>query len=73
VQSVRTCGMTPPEGAPDRNQGGVYATNALLLKAERYSQLIRVAADVLKLFSVNVSLFSVIVSGTEPSFSANAS
>jgi hypothetical protein len=65
--------MTLPEGAADRNQGGVYATNTLLLKAESYSQLIRAPADVLKLFSINVSIFSVIVSGTETSFSANAS
>ena len=38
VESVKMCGMTLPEGTPERNQGGFYATNALLLKAERYSQ-----------------------------------
>jgi hypothetical protein len=65
--------MTLPEGTPDRNHGGFYATNALLLKAERYSQCIRAAADVLKFFSINVSIFLVIVSGTKTSFSANAS
>jgi hypothetical protein len=73
VQGVWKCGMTLPEGTPGKTGGGAYPSNALLLKAQRHSQLIRIAADVLEQFSINPSIFSVIVSETATSFSANAS
>jgi hypothetical protein len=65
--------MTLADGALGRNEGGVYTTNALFLKAQLHSQLMQAATDVIKLFSSNASTFSIIVSRTEALFSANAS
>jgi hypothetical protein len=55
--------MTLADGTLGRNEGEVYPANALLLKAQLHSQLIRAAPDVIKFFSVNPSVFSIIVAG----------
>jgi hypothetical protein len=65
--------MTLADGALGRNEGAVYTTNALFLKAQLHSQLMQAATDVIKLFSGNPSTFSIIVSRTEVLFSANSS
>jgi hypothetical protein len=55
LQSVSMCGMTLADGALGRNEGGIYHSNALFLKAQLHSQLMQAATDVIKFFSGNPS------------------
>jgi hypothetical protein len=65
--------MTLADGALGRNEGGVYTTNTLFLKAPLHSQCMQAATDVIKRFSGNPSPFSIIVSTDNALFSANPS